>query len=61
MPHSAKTSVLSLQSFVDTLEESTVQDQLDLGESLVYRANHPKLGNIILVNTTGTKHGLLRL
>jgi hypothetical protein len=44
---------ISLETFADLLDASSVQETLDIGNALIYKVTHPERGNMVLVNTTG--------
>lgn len=54
-------SQVTLAQVTEMLEVSSVIGSIDLGESIVHYANHPVLGEVIIVNTGGEKHALMEL
>ena len=54
-------SVINIEQFTSILEVSEEQAKADLGSALLYRVKHPELGNIVLVNTAGERHGLVKI
>lgn len=50
---------INLTTLVDLLEVSTVTEKTDLGSAVVYKAAHPELGNIVLINTSGAASAIV--
>ncbi len=43
---------VTLEEVADIMEVSSVELELDLGHSFLYRVNHPSMGRIVLVNSS---------
>lgn len=51
---------VDLERFVDVLEESSIECRQNYGGTIVYKAQHPVLGSIVLVNTTSKSHSIVK-
>ena len=51
--------LISMETCCDLIDESTIMERLDTGSALIYKANHPKLGDIFLVNASSGESALM--
>lgn len=56
---SVSPSLLSYEEGASLIDESVIEESLDLGHSIIYKLRHPQRGGIFLVSSAVGQSGML--